>query len=423
MIRMLRHTTLCLWMVAILGIPLVFWVMPLVNGIFPGHDLLAALVIFAALYMVVGYAMNLAGERLVVARVKEAETWERAGITGRSEQRFLKALRLYDTALISPFRAGRVALILAGALAKFSLTSSMESPSFDRAVKAFLRMAPQEEEIVLLWLKRLCNGTTPGREDHEILTLVAEVHLDHPVIRALVAELFVASGRTDFTARKVYKTVKEDTGVNPETLSNINELLGPETLAHPEFPATGFKPAPGVDLSAAAKGMARGMGKVGGAVGGTVKKAVRRLPMVFHGTVALLKQGYTFFHGHKTVQTALKWGLGLVVAAVFLGFLVNTAVHLFQAAPPTAAVKKVVVEIPKRFTIQVAAYLKKKHADAYVAKLKGKGLDAYVYKADGGGRTWFIVRISRFADKKSAADYGNGLKRQHLIDDFFVDNS
>ena len=421
MIRMLRHTTLCLWMVAILGIPGVFWAMPWVNGIFPGHDLLVALVIFAALYLMVGYAMNLVGERLVIARVREAETWERAGITGRSRQRFLTALRLYDTALISPFRARRVALILAGALAKFSLTSSMEGPVFDRGVKAFLRMAPQEEEIVLLWLKRLCNGTTPGREDHEILTLVAEVHLDHPVIRGLVAELFVASGRTDFTARKVYKTVKGETGVGRETLSEINELLGPETLARPGFPATGFTPMPSpwVTLSA----VAGGFGKVAGAIGGMVKKVVRRLPMVYQGIVALLKQGYTFFRGRKTVQTTLKWGLGLVAAAVFLGFLVNTAAHLFQAAPKTVTVKKVVVEIPKQFTIQVAAYLKKKHADAYVAKLKGKDLDAYVYKADGGGRTWFIVRISRFADKKSAADYGNGLKRQHLIDDFFVDNN
>ncbi len=419
MMRMLRHTTLCLWTVAILGIPLVFWAMPLLNGFFPGHDLPVVLVIFAALYMVVGYGVNLTGERLVIARVKEAETWERAGIVRRSEQRFLKALRLYDTALISPFRARRVALILAGALAKFSLTSSMESPAFDRAVKAFLRMAPREEEIALLWLKRLCNGTTPGREDHEILTLVAEVHLDHPVIREIVAELFVASGRTDFTARKIYGLVTEGSGLSRETLSNINELLGPETLARPAFPPTGFKRSPGVNLSNLIKGMAGGAR----AIGVMAKKAVQQLPRVLQGIVAALKQGYSFFRGQKTVQTVLKWGLGLGVAVVFLGFMVNTVAHLFHAAPKPVEVKKVEVEIPKGFTIQVAAYLKKNHADAYVAKLKGKGLDAYVYKADGGGRTWFIVRISRFADKKSAADYGNGLKRQHLIDDFFVDNN
>ena len=419
MMRMLRHTTLCLWMVSILGIPLVFRAMPLVNGIFPGHDLLVALVLFGGLYIMIGAAMNLMGERLVLARVKEAETWERAGIVRRSEQRFLKALRLYDTALISPFRARRVALVLAGALAKFSLTSSLENPAFDRAVKAFLRMAPQEEEIALLWLKRLCNGATPGREDHEILTLVAEEHLGHPVLGALVAELFVASGRTDYIARKVYRVVKEGGGVNPETLSDINELLGPETLVRPAFSPTGFKRSPGVNLSALAGGIAKGAG----GIGRMVKHAILELPGVVQGVVALLKRGYTFFRGRKTLQLTLKWGLGLVVAVVFLGFMADTLSHLFHSAPKTAEVKKIEVEIPKRFTIQVAAYLKKKHADAYVAKLKGKGLEAYVYKADGGGRTWFIVRISRFADKQSAADYGNGLKRQHLIDDFFVDNN
>ena len=43
-------------------------------------------------------------------------------------------------------------------------------------------------------------------------------------------------------------------------------------------------------------------------------------------------------------------------------------------------------------------------------------------KVNGGGKTWFVVRVSEFADKKSAADYGRKLKRQKIIDDFFVNN-
>jgi nicotinamide riboside kinase len=41
---------------------------------------------------------------------------------------------------------------------------------------------------------------------------------------------------------------------------------------------------------------------------------------------------------------------------------------------------------------------------------------------DGGGKTWFVVRVSEFADKKSADTYGRHLKQQKIIDDFFVTN-
>ena len=101
---------------------------------------------------------------------------------------------------------------------------------------------------------------------------------------------------------------------------------------------------------------------------------------------------------------------------------------MFQWSPVSKSgsieTKKTVTEIqiPKPFTIQVAAYLKLKHAETYVGKLKKKGIDAGMKKVDGGGKTWFVVRISQFTDKQSAAAYGQKLKQQNIIEDFFVNN-
>ena len=95
---------------------------------------------------------------------------------------------------------------------------------------------------------------------------------------------------------------------------------------------------------------------------------------------------------------------------------------MLGTATPEQPSTKIDVRINKPFTIQVAAYLKQSHADRYLAALAEKGITATVKKTGGGGKTWYLVRISEFSDKKSAADYGTRLKAEKIIDDFFVSN-
>ena len=426
---------------------------------------MVALGILATLYFVSGYLMTRAGKWLVLASVKEALTWERAGLVRRSEEKFLKALRLYDTPLISPFREKRVALILAGALAKFSLTFSRVNPLFERAVTAFLRMAPHEEEIALLWLKRISRGGHPGREENEILTLITDANPHHPEIGELASDILYASARNEFKAKKVHGALKKNFGLGQETFSHVGgdnfaameqgnlAGRGRETLAHMDenfagmgeilgskapFPTNelqGFDIRPDSDFSTRASQSKESSSLRGSYVPGIRKKnpgvvvlIVRNIlggfSIIFQGLGALFKAVYSFFVRRKLLAKTVKWMTALALAALFAGFVVNTMFHLFHTVPPTVEVEvdKPAVDIPKPFTIQVAAYLKKSHADIYVEKLKKKGLDVYIYNADGGGRTWYIIRIAHFENRESATEYGNELKRQHLIDDFFVDN-
>lgn len=420
MILLLRHLTLLLWLSTILGLAPIIWILPLVNGFFPGHDLPVALAFMLIVFGLTEFTMNHVGEKLVLAALRSAESWDRSGITRRSEQRYLKALERYDMGLISPFRTKWVAHALLASLAKFSLTSSTSHPGFEKAVKAFFQISPGEAEIAVLWLKQLCRQKNLTRQTHETITQIAEAHLDHPEITTLCAQLFLAAGRTDYTAGKVYRAVQASHTLAPETLSAIKALQTSDTLSHPGFtameasqlPAT--PPGPSINLTGVVRAMARGS-----------KNIAAGLPVVFQKAVAPLKTGYAFFRGQGRPARVLKWGMALAGVAVITGFGISTLFHIVHTPPQKTKVEvsRVEVEIPMRFTIQVAAYLKKIHADEYVAKLKKKGFDAYIYRADGGGRTWFIVRISRFSDRESAAQYGEQLKQQHLIDDFFVDNN
>ncbi len=420
MILLLRHLTLLLWLSTILGLAPAFWILPLVNDFFPGHDLSVATAAMVIAFGLTEFAMNLAGEKLVLAALRSAESWDRSGIARRSEQRYLKAMERYSLGLISPLRTKTTARALLASLAKFSLTASPPRTGFEKAVNAFLRMAPGDEEIARLWLKQQCRKNNLTRQTQETMTRIAEAHPDHPEIMTLCARLFLVSGRTDYTARKVYRAIQAGHPPDLETLAGIKALLKSEILPHPGLAAveTALPPGPFSKSNVNLAGMAE-------AIARRSKGLAAGLTVIFQKSAAALKAGGAFFRGQERLARVLKWGMALAGVAVIAGFGISTLFHIVQISPKKTKVEvnRVEVEIPMRFTIQVAAYLKRNHADEYVAKLKQKGLDAYIYKADGGGRTWFIVRISRFSDRESAAQYGEKLKQQHLIDDFFVDNN
>ena len=131
-----------------------------------------------------------------------------------------------------------------------------------------------------------------------------------------------------------------------------------------------------------------------------------------------------FFRNSQQAASILKLGIISVMLIWLFVFMVGTVMHLFTQSKPVqeVSVEQVLPETPMPFTIQVAAYLKQKHALRYVNLLKEKGIDARMKKIDGGGKSWYLVRVSQFADKQSAYDYGRKLKNEEMIDDFFVNN-
>ena len=113
--------------------------------------------------------------------------------------------------------------------------------------------------------------------------------------------------------------------------------------------------------------------------------------------------------------------LGLVSGIGAL--VVNTVGHLNlkeESGLRSATPVKPVVTDP--FTLQVAAYLKPQYARNYVQKLKQQGLDAYWSEAVRGEKRWYQVRVSHFATKQAARDFGAKLKNSGIIEDYYVAN-
>ena len=122
-------------------------------------------------------------------------------------------------------------------------------------------------------------------------------------------------------------------------------------------------------------------------------------------------------------RRAMIWSGAALAGAGALFFLINTAGHLLQPRTRTAlAPTPAPVPVTDKFTIQVAAYLKKAHAEKFVRALRENKIDAYWAEASGKNKRWFQVRVHHFPDKASARAYGESLKAKGIIDDFYVAN-
>ncbi|MCF8044407.1 MAG: SPOR domain-containing protein [Desulfarculaceae bacterium] len=436
MIRVLRHFSVRVWLSCLVGIPLSFSILRFLNtsSFRAPYPFAVALAILLALYFLIGAISHHAGKKMILDLISRAQSWERAGIFRKAEQYYLKAVRIYDSFLLSPLHLEKtLGKKLAGSVSGFILSSGIRNIPLEQCIPKYLRIDPTDEDIALFWLKRSASLSVsePDAVDQELITRLAEHHNDNPKILPVLTDLFLRFQRTDFTARKIYKEALKHAGEKSTFKTRVNELLSEtqdqsDTLSEvdiriPEpaeetarFNTTAHKKRADREIRFSA-------------LAGRIFSAALTLGSL---TAKILSQAYLAaakaFGYFKASDTLIRYAKRFLLAAsvtVVLLFAVNTVHHLFKTEVPEKTAEKIEKKrVPKPFTLQVAAYLDPRHAKNYVTKLQKEGLDVSYSKSEGGGKTWYLVRVSSFPDKKSAAAYGKSLKEKGVIDDFFVDN-
>lgn len=463
MIRVLRHIALRLWLLLLWGIPAGLWLLPGALALLP--DLPAGMLMMfflAAGGVLQGLVLDLAGRRRIRGLVREGALWEQAGIRSRAEERYLKAVRVFDSILISPWAGRNLSVDLTRVMAGFYLTGEVASPGFRQAAARHLLCRPEDETLAMLWLDRyLGESQLPLSDglDNAVLSVLADAHCQRPRIAQRLAVPFLEQERADVTARRLYRSVlthlDEDSGAEfPQAYrEKMTSLLGSETslakagqnlvqgtdvpaqdepsgetLADQVFGAgiRGEGSCPeGTPAPARDGGLTPYAGKVfkipATALVYTVRSLFRGGFRAGTGSVILVRDALSRLNEKGTVKRYAKV-LGMSVLTVWAGFFLWTSLaHVFKTTG-TKPVVHSVGQVSGAFTIQVAAYLKQSHADRYLEKLRNRGVAAHVKKAQGGGKTWFLVRVSYFKTKEEAGTFGRKLKAEGKIDDFFVSN-
>lgn len=419
MIWILKNISVHLWITTLFAIPLSFYFLSGLAGFFPEiNPLITGFVTIAGVIAIISILMDLAAKKIITNLIKEGHAWERSGIFNKADKNYTKALRVYDTFLLWPFTSKKTAQRISGAIAKFYLNSSVENKNFKLGTLVYLKINPADKDIAHLWLTRLRKSSIVTSFEQEILSMLAERYYSDKILSILILDIFLGLEREDFTAKKLYQHVLSDPELKHGYAEKIEALIGkPEDTLQKEVSFQFFDKKPVRKV------------EIGKKVQVLTKNGVYFLQSLWSfmgGSFSFLMLSaakvYTYIKQNEKIRFYLKAGFLTLVSGLLLFFMVGPISHIFKSRTIENEKIKTPIQVFKPFTIQVAAYLKPKHAQSYVDILKKKEIDARIKKVYGGGKTWFVVRVSEFIDRKSAAAYGQKLKKQKIIDDFFVNN-
>jgi SPOR domain len=412
LIWLLRYISVRLWLTVLFSLPSSIYLVHRFNTVLSDtNPAVLFLCIALFFFIILGFALDLTGKKLIAKLIKEGAAWERAEIYKRSEERYYKALRIYDSFLISPFSAKGSAEKISEAIAKFTAVSEISDATFKKTSTLFLKLSPNDEHMALLWLKRLfrTKNLALNTIDHDTLTLIAENHYNNPKILPLLTNIFVQLNRADFTAQKVYKKALTHLKKDSKKRIVIQNLVR-EIKEEGEIPSelSFAEPPPRKKYAS-----------------NLIKKAGSAILGFLNFIPSISRKLFYLLTTDKKTKKILKYSFILLTFCLAVFLMFTTLSTLFKPKPKKIEVKQKIVAVPvpqMPYTIQTAAFLSRPHAENYTKKLKKSGLDARFVKIEGKNKTWFLVRISKFPDKSSAAAYGQKLKREGLIKDFFVAN-
>ena len=480
MVSFLKHIAVRIWLTVLFGGITSLWVLPsFQTRIGLGWALLPTVLIFVTAFVLIGWASTRWGLSTVERLLQEAGAFERDGMLSEAENRFRRALAVFDSFLISPLIKKQTSGRLTARVARFYLARAESNYESDVFLESYLQSNPQDEEVAENWIRQVESRGGLREVHQELAYLIGNAQPKNRTIQVTLAGYYLMLERTDFQALQAYRrALAADQQLPPEFLRNLAKLFLREGRAdewalevYLQAIAEG-DPQPDIlrGIAACVRWISiaernkpllqraytylHGMGAaeikalsagfkppVASADQRVVQRPIQKKPTFFQTTAAVLQTFYEDLSALprwilRQIRFAIRWAMqsrksrhvltGILLAALSAAVLVlviNTVGHLVKRETPVSQkIEKAPEVITDPFTLQVAAYLKPGYAKAYVEKLKKQGLDAYWREAISAKKKWYQVRVSHFPDKKSAREFGESLKAKGIIDDYYVAN-
>jgi hypothetical protein len=480
MVSFFKHIAARIWLTVLLGGLASIWVLPsFQDRIGLDWALLPVALMMLAVFQLTGWVSNRWGLNTVERLIHEAGIFERDGMGTEAEDRFRRAVAVFDSFLISPLVKKQKAGALTARIARFYLARAKKSHASEAFLISYLQSNPEDEEVAENWIQQIESRGGLREEHQELAYLIGNAQPKNRTIQSALAPYYLLLERTDFPALQTYRrALTGDHEMPTDFLYDLAHLFLRERRAdewaleiylkaigerdHPPEILRGIaacvrwislternKPLlqkaytylEGVDTAEIKRMSAGFKPPLPPSDKRRVQRSARRRTSFLQTAGAVLQ---TFFEDlrampvwvFRQIQSAVRWAMqsrksrrvlagillaGLTAAVIFL--VINTVGHLVKTETPvTPKIEKAPEAITDPFTLQVAAYLKPAYARTYVEKLKKQGLDAYWREAISANKKWYQVRVSHFPDKKSARDFGETLKAKGIIEDYYVAN-
>ena len=480
MLSFMKHIAVRIWLTVLLGGVACLWVLPSFQSRIGLQwvSLPVALILVTA-FLLIGWVSTRWGLGSVDRLIHEAGVFERDGMVSQAENRFRRALAVFDSFLISPLVKKQKSGALTGRVARFYLARARKTYDSEIFLVSYLQSNPQDEEVAENWIQQVESRGGLKEEHQDLAYLIGSAHPKNRIIQSVLARFYLTLERTDFPALQTYRRVLtaeqqlpvdflknlaalflrerradewalaiylktiEESDHRPEILRGIAACVRWISLTECTKPqlkqayayldgidpaeikkmGAGFKPpVPLADQQAVQRSIQKRASflQTSGAVLQTFYEDVTAMPVWIYRQIGSAVRWTLQSKKSRQVLTVVLLA-GLSAAVVVL--VINTVGHLVKTEPLVAQkIEKAPEKITDPFTLQVAAYLKPVYAKKFVEKLKKQGLDAYWREAISANKKWYQVRVSHFPDKKSARDFGESLKSKGIIDDYYIAN-
>jgi hypothetical protein len=441
--------------------------------------LLPAALIIVTAFLLIGWISTRWGLSTVERLIHEAGGFERDGMVSEAENRFRRALAVFDSFLISPLIKKQKSSTLTARVARFYLARAGRSYESEVFLVSYLQSNPEDEEVAENWIQQIESRGGLREEHQELVYLIGSAQPKNRTIQSTLARYYLMLERTDFPALQTYRrALTADQQVPVDFLKNLANLFLRERRAdewalgiylqaiaenhhQPEILRgiaacvrwislternkpllqRAYTYLDGLDLAEIKKMSAGFKPPVPPSGQRIIQRPTQKRQTFLQTTAAVLQTFYEDLTAlplwiFQQIRSVVRWAMqsrksrrvltgmllaGLSAAVIIL--VINTVGHLVKSETPVAQkIEKAPEAITDPFTLQVAAYLKPAYAKTYVEKLKKQGLDAYWREAISANKKWYQVRVSHFPDKKSARHFGEALKAKGIIDDYYVAN-
>jgi hypothetical protein len=480
MLSFFKHIAVRIWLTVLLGGVACLWVLPSFQArIGLAWALLPVALIIVTAFMLVGWVSTRWGLNTVERLIHEAGSFERDGMVSEAENRFRRALAVFDSFLISPLIKEQKSGALTARVARFYLARAGKSYESEVFLVSYLQSNPEDEEVAENWIQQVESRGGLREEHQELAYLIGSAQPKNRTIQSALAGYYLMLERTDFPALQTYRRALTDDQQAPagflKDLANLflRERRADEWALEIYLKAIGeshYRPEilrgvaacvrwislternkpllqraytylDGIDLVEIKKMSAGFKPPVPPSDQRVVQRPIQKRQSFLQTTAAVLQTFYEDLSAlplwiFRQIRSGVRWAMqsrksrrvltgillaGLTAAVIVL--VINTVGHLVKTETPVVQkIEKAPETITDPFTLQVAAYLKAAYAKTYVAKLKKQGLDAYWREAISANKKWYQVRVSHFPDKKSARDFGEALKAKGIIEDYYVAN-
>jgi hypothetical protein len=482
MVHALKNIAIRLWISAAAGGIFTLGLLAILGSpLDTTFNLVVAAVVTSLAFFGFGWLFNRIATLRLEDYLMEATSRERTARVGEAAEAFRKAITLFDSFLVSPLFRRRVGRNLAGRIARFHIARAVHYPEEVAFVTSYLWEQPDDEEIAEYWLQHTPLGENADPDHLALADRIAAATPGNLAIQGLVAQIYLAKRRTDYTALQTYKRLLQESDhiqaltipgiadlfvregradewaleiylkafdLNPERTEYLKGLAAcldriRETERNEPLIAASRKALRGIDTDTMRQWQVEFLGEAALAVSGKpgLAAAILRYSAVlpkslFHGILLTLKAAASIlgrlgetvsgtWRESARLRLVAKWAIVVAFAAVVLASGISTIKYIRETkeSPESAAapVKTPQMATSGRYTVQAASFRNRDQAIRFATQIAGRGYPAYWGESRSSDEDiWYYVRISRFETKLEAKEYGEKLKSEDIIDDFYV---